>query len=109
MYIAIYLNYGKRFHEETYSANFSEEKISNLEDLNLMNYHMDESQLGEILYLSHYGNKGEIFGRLLAVVPEHDKERILTIKEKLKNAALEQVAKRMNLDKHTINELNKLN
>jgi len=106
MYLAIYLNYGKRFHEETYSANFSEETINKLDELNLMNYHMDESQLEEILYLSHYGNQGEIFGRLLAVVPEHDKERILDIKKKLKSAAIEQIAKRMNLDKHAINELN---
>jgi len=95
MYLAIYLNYGKRFHEETYSAKFSEETINNLDELNLMNYHMDESQLGEILYLSHYGNQGEIFGRLLTVIPEHDKARILDIKTALENAAVEQMAKRV--------------
>lgn len=95
MYTATYLTFGKSYFDKESVVVFEEETLKDLDDLNLLNYTMDEEELGRPFYLMHYGDNLEKKGHYVVVVKQGDEEGKKQARETLLTAAVDTLESRI--------------
>lgn len=99
MYTAVYLRFGREREKTEYITEFIEMDVQYLEDLDLFNYTMRESELGKIFYIQSYdSNYDGPYGIYLVAVTKDDEKAKEKAKELLVETAMEILRKRMDDD-----------